>query len=319
MRKDSRSAIYAGIGATLLIAATKFIAAHVTNSSAMLAEGVHSVVDTTDGLLLLLGQYRAARPPDDAHPLGHGKELYFWSLIVAILFFALGAGMAFYEGVQHITHPEPIADPTWNYVVLGASAIFTLGSFGVAFVQFRARAAKQGYWATFRGSKDPTLFTLVLEDLADMAGLALAFLGIFLGRWLHNPYLDGVASIGVGLVLTAVAALLARESKGLLIGEGAGRTEQQLIRSTAENDPAVVAVRRPLTMYFGPHTVLVAMDVEFCPDLTTDEIARAVDRMESGIRRVQPDVKHIYIEAESLRNAASDSRPTVTTHAHQPG
>ncbi|MGI8548247.1 MAG: cation diffusion facilitator family transporter [Gemmatimonadaceae bacterium] len=302
---ESRSAIYVGIVATLLIAATKFTAAFYSGSSAMVSEGVHSLVDTADGLLLLLGQHRAARPADEAHPLGHGKELYFWSLIVAILFFALGAGMAFYEGIQHMLRPEPITDPTWNYVVLGASAVFTLASFTVAFRQFRRRLDDRGYWATFRKSKDPTLFTLVLEDLADMVGLVLAFIGIYASHRLGTPYLDGAASVGVGVVLTVVAVLLARESKGLLIGEGASRADRALIYAAAGGDPAVVAVRRPLTMYFGPHNVLVAMDVDFRPDLTTAEIARAVDRIEARIRRGRPDIAHIYIETESIRNAAA--------------
>jgi len=302
---ESRTAIYVGIAATLLIALTKFAAAAFSGSSAMVAEGVHSLVDSADGLLLLLGQHRASRPADETHPLGHGKELYFWSLIVAVLFFALGGGMSFYEGVQHIMRPEPITDPTWNYVVLGASALFTMGSFAAAFRPFRRRAKGQGYWNAFRRSKDPTLFTLVLEDLADMVGLLLAFLGIYLGHRLANPYLDGAASLGIGLVMATVAALLARESKGLLIGEAAREPQLAVIRSAAESDADVLAVRRPVTMYFGPDTMLVAMDVEFRPDLTTADIAGAVDRLEASIQRAIPEVKHLYIEAESIRNASS--------------
>jgi len=305
---DSRTAIYVGIAATLLIAATKFVAAGVTGSSAMLAEGVHSLVDSADGLLLLLGQRRARRPADELHPLGHGKELYFWALIVAVLFFALGGGMSFYEGVQHIMQPEPISDPTWNYVVLAASALFTLGSFVAAFRPFRQRAGGLGYWQAFRRSKDPTLFTLVLEDLADLAGLLLAFIGVYLSHRLAKPWLDGAASIGIGLVMAAVAALLARESKGLLIGEAATREELALIHRAASGDPAVVAVRRPVTMHFGPHTILVAMDVEFQPALSAREIAGAVDRLEAMIRRCLPDARHIYIEADSIRRATRDQQ-----------
>ena len=304
MASESRKAIFVGIAAPLLIAITKFAAAAFSGSSAMVAEGVHSLVDSADGLLLLLGQQRASRPPDDTHPLGHGKELYFWSLIVAVLFFALGGGMSFYEGVQHILHPEPISDPTWSYVVLGASAVFTLLSFSAAFRPFRRRAKGHGYWNTFRRSKDPTLFTLVLEDLADMVGLLMAFLGIFFGHRYGNPYLDGSASLGIGIVMAAVAALLARESKGLLIGEAARPPQLALIRTAAESDAAVVAVRRPVTMYFGPDTMLVAMEVEFKPGLTTADIASAVDRVEASIQRAVPEVKHLYIEAESIRNAS---------------
>jgi cation diffusion facilitator family transporter len=312
---ESRTAIYVGIAATLLIAVTKFAAAAFTGSSAMVAEGVHSAVDSADGLLLLLGQHRASRPADETHPLGHGKELYFWSIIVAVLFFALGGGMSIYEGVQHIMRPEPISDPTWNYVVLGASALFTLASFVAAFRPFRKRAKGQGYWNAFRRSKDPTLFTLVLEDLADIVGLLLAFLGIYLGHRYAKPYLDGSASIGIGLVMAAVAALLARESKGLLIGEAAREPELAIIRAAAESDADVIAVRRPVTMYFGPDTMLVAMDVEFKPDLTTADIASAVDRLEASIQQAIPEVKHLYIEAESIRSASGrvTRRPPVAT------
>lgn len=313
MAAESRTAIYVGIGATLLIAATKFAAAYFSGSSAMVTEGVHSLVDSADGFLLLLGVRRAARPADATHPLGHGKELYFWALIVALLFFALGGGVSFYEGVQHILRPEPIGDPTWSFVVLGASALFTLGSLAVALRGFIAQAGRGHYWRSFRRSKDPTLFTLVLEDLADLAGIALAALGIFLSKRLANPYLDGAASIGVGLVLAAVAVLLARESKGLLIGEGGTEQELVAIATVAREDPAVVAVRRPVTLYFGPRNVLVAMDVEFRPELTTTQVAEAVDRLEARIRRQDPDVRHIYIEAESLRRV---SGPAAQTAAH---
>lgn len=266
----------------------------------MVAEGVHSVVDAGDGLLLLLGQHRAAQPPDDEHPLGHGKELYFWSLIVAVLFFALGSGMSFYEGVHHILHPEPITDPTWNYIVLGAAAVFTFTSFGVALKEFRKRLRGRSYWQAFRESKDPTLFTLVLEDLADLIGMALAFFGVFLSRLLNKPSLDGAASIGVGVVLTVVAALLARESKGLLVGEGATSEQRQAIRRVASDDEAVLGVRRLVTMYFGPGTILVALDVQFRPQLDGAAVAAAVVRMEARIRKLRGETMHIYVEATSL-------------------
>ncbi len=300
----SHFAICAGIGANVLIAATKLAAAFASGSSAMIAEGVHSLVDVGDGLLLLLGQSRAARPADEEHPLGHGKELYFWTLIVAILFFALGAGMSFYEGIQHILHPEPMRDATWNYIVLGASTLFTIGSFTVAFREFRTHVGPDGYWAAFRRSKDPTLFTLVLEDLGDLAGLTLAFCGVFFGHLLRNPYIDGAASLGIGLVLATIAVLLVRESKGLLIGEGASPAERRAIRDAASADDDVRSIGRIVTMYFGPSTVLVAMDVEFRPGLDTTAIGAAVDRMETRIRDSRPEIKHIYIETESLRAAA---------------
>ena len=308
MASESRTAIYVGIGANVLIAATKFAAALVTRSSAMVAEGVHSLVDSGDGLLLLLGQVRGARPADEDHPLGHGKELYFWSLIVAILFFALGGGMSFYEGVQHIMHPEPITDAKWNYIVLAASTLFTIWSFTVAFREFHKRAGSRSYWETFRRSKDPTIFTLVLEDLADLVGLLFAFLGVYLGHRLGKPWLDGAASIGIGLVMAMVAVLLLRESKGLLIGESATRAERAAIHAAACGDPDVADVRRIVTQHYGPEAILVLMNVVFRPGLDSGAISEAIERMEANIREVRPAVQHIYIEVESLKG----SRPATT-------
>lgn len=301
---ESRTAVLVAAGADLLIALTKFTAAFFSGSSAMIAEGVHSLVDTGNALLLLLGQARAKQPADEQHPFGHGKELYFWALIVAIVFFSLGGGISFYEGIQHILHPEPIGDPLWAYVVLGASAIFTLASFVVAWRQFRARAKGKSFWKSFRASKDPTLFTLLLSEFADMAGLLLAFLGVWLGHHLQNPYIDGAASICIGLVLATAAGLLARESKGLLIGEGVGPADLASIRAAADADPDVNGVRRLATMVFGPQTVLAVMDVEFRRELSTASIAATVQRMEARIRAGHPEIKHIYIEAGSLREAA---------------
>ena len=306
MASESRTAIYVGIAANVLIAATKFAAALVTGSSAMVSEGVHSLVDSGDGLLLLLGQVRGARPADEEHPLGHGKELYFWSLIVAILFFALGGGMSFYEGVQHILRPEGITDPKWNYIVLGASTLFTIWSFTVAFREFHKRAGSRSYWETFKRSKDPTIFTLVLEDLADLVGLLFAFIGVYFGHRLGKPWMDGAASIGIGLVMTVVAVLLLRESKGLLIGESATRGEREAIRSAACSDPDVRNVRRIVTQYYGPESMLVLMDVAFSPELDTAGIATAIDRLEANIRRIRPAVQHIYIEAESFKGTAEN-------------
>lgn len=311
MARGSTVAIYTSMGANVAIAATKFAAAWFSGSSAMVAEGVHSLIDVADAGLLLVGRRRSRRPADAGHPLGHGKELYFWALLVAILVFSVGGGMSVYEGILHIMNPEPITDPTWNYVVLGAAAVFVVGSFLVAFREFRKEIGGRGFWRTVHTSKDPTLFTMVLEDVADMAGLVIAFLGVFLGHVLRNPYIDGAASIGVGLVLSGVAIVLVSESKGLLIGEGAGPELIRKIGQLAAADPSVVAVRRPVTMYFGPNEVLLAMDVQFERDLTAPEVVAAVDRLESGIRRLEPDIKHIYIEAEGLCRAGKEAPRTA--------
>jgi divalent metal cation (Fe/Co/Zn/Cd) transporter len=213
--------------------------------------------------------------------------------------------------VQHILRPEAITDPKWNYIVLAASTAFTIWSFSVAFREFHKRAGARSYWETFKRSKDPTIFTLVLEDLADLVGLLFAFIGIYFGHRLGKPWMDGAASIGIGLVMTVVAVLLLRESKGLLIGESATRAEREAIQSAACSDPDVRNVRRIVTQYFGPESMLVLMDVAFRPELDTAGIATAIDRLEANIREIRPAVKHIYIEAESLRTvaqAASTSR-----------
>src|SRR4030095_15751447 len=219
MTEESKVAVFAAIAGNLAIAATKLVAAFFSGSSAMLSEGIHSIVDTGNGLLLLVGLRKSRKPADSRHPFGHGKELYFWPLVVAIMIFALGGGMSVYEGVTHLMHPTH-ADPTWNYVVLGIAFVFESISSVFAFKAFRGELKGQSPLAAIRASKDPTSFTVLFEDTAALLGLVVAFLGIFLGSVLHNPYFDGIASIVIGLILAVVAGFLAYETKGLLIGEG---------------------------------------------------------------------------------------------------
>jgi cation diffusion facilitator family transporter len=217
---ESQLAIYGAIAANLAIATTKFVVAGITGSSAMLSEGIHSSVDTFNGILLLVGIRLSRRPATPEHPFGHGKELYFWSLIVAVLIFGLGGGVSFYEGVQHIRHPQPLRDPTWNYVVLAAAAVFESLSFVIALRQFRKQTGKVPFWQAARLSKDPTTTTVLAEDAAALAGLAIAAAGIALSHRLDMPALDGAASVAIGLLLAGVATLLTWQSRGLLIGEG---------------------------------------------------------------------------------------------------
>ena len=298
-KESSPTAIYASIAANVGIAATKFTAAAFTGSSAMVAEGVHSLVDTADGLLLLLGRRRARRRPTSDHPFGHGRELYFWTLIVAILFFALGGGMSVYEGMTHILHPQPIRNPAWNYAVLAFAALFDGSSFVVGFRQFRAAAGGRGFWAAIREGKDPSLFAVVLEDIADMAGIALAFLGVFLGHLLDNPYLDGAASIGVGLVMTGVAVVMIVESKGLLIGERADAAVVECITAAASGLREAY-VRRVRTMQLAPDEVLVTLDVTFDRDLSRPQVLEAIERLEHRIRAASPDRLWLYLEISAL-------------------
>lgn len=253
-------------------------------------------------MLLLLGIHRSRKPADELHPFGHGKELYFWSLIVAILLFGLGGGMSIYEGISHIRHPALIVDPTWNYVVLGIAFIAEGTSWAIALNKLlKRKKAGQGIWDALRASKNPAVFVVLAEDSAALAGILVAFLGVLLGHTLRNPYLDGAASIIIGMILATVAGFLAYESRDLLVGESADADVLQSIRSLAEADPAVVGVSRPLTMHFGPEQVLLNLDIEFRPDLSASEITAAVDRLEAGIRKERPSIKRIFIEAESLR------------------
>lgn len=302
MNTESKTAIFAAIGGNLAIAATKLTAAFFTGSSAMLSEGIHSLVDTGNGWLLLLGFRQSQKPPDAGHPFGHGKELYFWSLVVAILIFALGGGMSVYEGVTHLAHPQ-VHHSIWNYLVLGFAIIFESFSFYFAIQAFRKEQGGQGVFETIRKSKDPTSFTVLFEDTAALLGLLVAFLGIFLGHLLNNPYLDAVASIVIGAILAVVAGFLAYESKGLLIGEGVDPAVLASIRSIAGADPAVAKVRKSLTMHFSPDEVLLTLDLGFKKQLTAEKIAAAVVRLEKKIRDQHPEIKHIFIEAKSLYEA----------------
>jgi len=302
MTSESKTAIFAAIAGNLAIAVTKLIAAYFTGSSAMLSEGIHSIVDTGNGGLLLLGLRKSKKPPDANHPFGHGKELYFWSLIVAIMIFALGGGMSVYEGITHLRHPHA-SDPTWNYVVLGLAIIFESVSFFFAFKAFRTELGEQGVFKTIRASKDPTTFTVLFEDTAALLGLLVALVGIFLGDVLDNPYLDGTASIVIGLILGAVAAFLAFETKGLLIGEGVSPETLESVRTMVKADDAVDEVKKSLTMHFGPSEVLLALEVRFKRHLRTTQIAEAINRLEAQIREKHPEIKHIFIEAKSLKEA----------------
>jgi cation diffusion facilitator family transporter len=299
MTGESKVAIFAAIIANLAIAITKFIAAYFSGSSAMLSEAIHSLVDTGNGALLLLGLRQSRKPADDTHPFGHGKELYFWPLIVAILVFSLGGGMSVYEGVTHVMHPHR-GDPTWSYVVLGIAFAFESVSAFLAFKAFRKELKGAGVFKTIKGSKDPTTFTVLFEDSAALAGLIVAFLGILLGDLLDNPYLDGVASILIGGILATVAMFLAYETKGLLIGEAVDPETLASVRSIAVEDNAVQKVRKSLTMHFGPYEVLLALDIEFKPELSSNQITDAINRMESAIRARHPEIRHIFIEAKAL-------------------
>jgi cation diffusion facilitator family transporter len=235
----SWTVVLADLAGGVGVAAVKFVAAFFTGSSAMQAEAIHSLVDTANGLVLLLGLYRSRRPPDEQHPFGHGLELYFWNFVVAVLIFGMGGGMSIYGGIRHLVYPHagPTAHPGWNYLVLAGSAIFEAGGWWVAFRAFRATQNGQGFWQALHSSKDPTTFTVLLENSAALLGLLVAFLGILLGHLADNPYFDAAASIGVGLILAAVAVVMARECRSLLVGESIDPKELRAIRAMVQRGP----------------------------------------------------------------------------------
>jgi cation diffusion facilitator family transporter len=305
MKPESPRVIVAAIAANLAIAVIKFVAAAFTGSSAMLSEGIHSVVDSGNAGLLLLGLRRSRRPPDAIHPFGHGKELYFWTLIVAILIFGLGGGMSAYEGIVHLLDPHPIEAAGWNYAVLGVALVFEGVSWWIAVREMWRLKGRGGLWQTVRSSKDPTIFTVLFEDTAALVGLILAFLGVLFGHAFGNPYFDGAASVAIGAVLFMTAGFLAYESKGLLVGEGADPQLLARIRDLAAADPAVVRVERTLTLYFGPEEMLLNAEIQFRADLSVAELAAAVERMERAIQQQAPAVTRIFIEARSLASGPS--------------
>jgi cation diffusion facilitator family transporter len=270
----------------------------------MLAEAVHSLVDTGDGALLLLGLQRSRRPPDESHPFGHGKELYFWTLIVAILIFGVGGGVSIYEGILHILNPHPLESPMWSYAVLGASMVFEGLSFTVAVRAFWSIKRGKPIWQAIRASKDPTTFLVMFEDSAAMIGLVFAFAGVLLTDRLQQPVYDGAASIAVGVLLACVALALIVQSKTLLVGEGAAPEVIASVSRLVRGDDAVLRMNSPLSMHFGPETVLLTLEIEFRHELTADGVVAAIDRIEKTIRRNHPEIKHIFVEAESIRARA---------------
>jgi cation diffusion facilitator family transporter len=319
---SSKITVYAAIAGNLAIAVSKFVAAFFTGSSAMLSEGIHSLVDTGNGGLLLFGIRQSKKPPDETHPFGHGKELYFWTLIVAIVIFAGGGGMSIYEGITHLVHPSPIESPFWNYTVLGLATLFEGISWTVAYKEFRTTQGRRGLWEAIHVSKDPTVFTVLFEDSAALLGLLVAFLGVFLGHQFDNPYFDGSASILIGFILATVAILLAYESKGLLIGEGVQPRMLEDICTLVREDAAVERVMRPLTMHFGPHEILLNLEVQFRCRLSAAELAGAVNRIEQRIRSRHPDITRIFIEARDQfkkRNPGTPCRRTLRNNGrHHP-
>ena len=303
---SSKKVIYAALAGNSAIAVTKFGAATFTGSSAMLSEAVHSVVDTGNQILLLHGIRRSGREPDELHPFGYGRELYFWAFVVAMLIFAGGAGISFYEGLHKIQAPEPVTNAYVNYIVLGLAMVFEAGAWWIAFKAFRATKGRRSYFAAVRQSKDPAVFTVLFEDTAAMLGLLVALIGIWLGELLEMPVLDGVASIGIGVILAATAALLAYECKGLLIGEGVAADVHRGIEAIIERQPGIVGINEHRSMHLGPEDVLLNLALDFASELSADQVEAAIAVMEHEIKTRYPEVTRVFVEAQSLAEHHAD-------------
>ena len=296
---SSKIAIYAALAGNLLVALTKFIAAALSGSSSMLSEGIHSLVDTGNEVLLLYGLRRARRRPTTAHPLGYGRELYFWSFIVAVLLFALGAGVSTYQGIARIRAPEPVEHLGLNYIVLGLSFVFEGVSWRVSQRAFAAAKGELGWWEAVRRSKDPSSFIVLFEDTAALIGIAIAAAGLYLAETLGLPVFDGIASLLIGLVLGVTAALLARESKGLLIGERADPGTAAAIEALAAAEAGVVSANGLLTVQLAPDQIVAALSLEFDDALATPQIERAVAAIEQRVRTKHPEVTALFVKPQS--------------------
>lgn len=290
--------IYSALAANLLIAVTKFVAGSISNSAAMIAEGVHSVVDTINELLLLLGLNLSKKKPDKYHPLGYGKELYFWSFVVSIMIFGLGGGISIYQGVSHIINPIKLGDATWSYAVLVLSVIFEGTSLIIAARQFNKLRDGQTWWAAIKRSKDPSTFLVLFEDSAAVVGLFIVAICLYLSHHLHRPYFDGIASLLVGLILIVVSLILARESRSLLMGEGIRPDTKKRITEITEGDKAVLKLMHIVASYQSPEEILLMLIVAFKPDLDTAEINDAIDRIREAIKAEYGLMRFVIIQPE---------------------
>ena len=303
--------LFGALAANLGIGVAKFIAAGITGSSSMLSEGFHSCVDSLNQVLLLYGQHRAKRPADAAHPFGYGRELYFWAFVVALLIFALGAGISIYEGIKHVEEPEPLTSPTVNYVVLAISFALEGSSLTLAVREFKASKGGLGWWQAVRRSKDPSGFMVLFEDSAAIAGLAIAVMGVWASHYFNRPELDGYASIAIGGVLALVAVVLAREAKGLLIGERADPAIIAEVYRLVDHHPAIASVNHVRTIHTAPNQVFVAISADFHDDVTMGEGERLIEELETKLKAALPMLSSIYIRPEKQEEATLVPAPAT--------
>lgn len=295
--------LYGALAANLGIGVAKFVAAGITGSSSMLTEGVHSCVDSLNQVLLLYGQKRSRRAPDLVHPFGYGRELYFWAFVVAIMIFAVGAGVSMWEGWRHIHAPEPLESPTINYIVIGISVLLEGSSWTLAVREFGRARGDLGWWQAIRRSKDPASFIVLFEDSAALAGLAVATIGVWSSHAFGDARLDGAASIVIGLILACVAVLLAREAKGLLIGERTDPETIEHIRSIVDAHAEITAVNHVRTVHTAPDSVFVAISADFDDALTMGDAEKLIERIEGELHDALPSLSSVYIRPERQEDA----------------
>ncbi len=300
MASGSKKVIFAALAGNTLIAVTKFAAASITGSSAMLSEAIHSLVDTGNQGLLLYGMKRAQKPADENFPFGHGKEIYFWSFVVAILIFALGGGISVYEGIHHLLHPQPATNPLINYLVLSLAIIFEGVAWLFALREFRRTKGKNGYIEAINQTKDPSVLVVLFEDSAAMLGLLVALIGIGLTQLTGSIYFDGGASIIIGFILIGTAIWLARETKGLLIGESAEPQIVQGIREIVQENAIIESVNEILTMHMGPDFILVTLSADFVDNASADAVEEQIAELDLQVKTRFPRVKRVFIEAEKM-------------------
>jgi cation diffusion facilitator family transporter len=298
--EGSRSAVVAAVVGNTAISVAKFVAAAITGSAAMLAEGIHSVADTGNQLMLLWGLGAAKRDADAEHPFGRGKEVYFWSFMVAVMLFAGGAVFAFNHGISAIRHPSELGDQTASVIVLVVSIFIEGFSFSVALREFNKVRGNRSTWRSIHDTKDTAILVVLLEDSAAMTGLLLALVGVGLASITGDPIWDGIATLAIAALLAVVAFVLAFETKSLMIGEAASRSDRAQIRATVLSHPNVEQVGRLLTMHMGPNDILVNLDVDLKANLGDEGIEQTIDDIETAIRQVIPEANNIFVELESI-------------------
>lgn len=285
--------VYAALAGNAAVMVSKFIAAIASGSASLLAEALHSFADTSDSALLLLGEHRSKKPPDKLHPFGHGRELYFWSMVVALMIFMLGGLASIIEGIARIKKPEELSDPKWNYIVLAAAFVFEGITGFIAFRQFKKDMKPgEGWWEAFKTAKDPTVFMVLFEDSAALTGIIIAFLGVFLSHTLKMPWIDGAASVAIGVLLASIAIVLCREVQLLLIGERVDEDLLDNLRQAVQGDPAVEKLASVNTMHMAPEDILAILVVRM---KNTPDPHAAATHLRQTLQERWPVLKRLYI------------------------